>query len=187
MASIPDLCSSVTESLMKLCSTILLGNFSELSREKHRKQLIEGMLSNGRRTVEAFKFCHLLVSWANFTFEVLPPLLSSCQSELCKEHLRSDELKAIISILVDAILVDVSHGTTGLNLASKKGLLFFPKCGTKSGGAILPKFLGVLKMDELLPLAVEELYLVWGVLVCLPCMRYVSHWISLQHILLMCL
>ena len=76
-------------------------------------------------------------------------------------------------MLTEVIVSRSMANTSGLDLEGSKGLLFFPKCGTKTGGQILKAFLDNLEIDEDVLVEKERLSLIWVCLVCIPCIRWV--------------
>ena len=82
-------------------------------------------------------------------------------------------MKEVGLMLTEVIVSCSMANTSGLKLEGSKGLLFFPKCGTKTGGQILKAFLDNLEIDEDVLVEKERLSLIWVCLVCIPCIRWV--------------
>ena len=164
--------------LLELASTLLQTSFAELSREKHQKQLTLKVFNTVDSREQLFMFCRHLLMWKNFQRDVLPSLLNCCQEELLKG---SSKIQDIFLILTEVIVQNASTDSSGLDLGSLKGLLFFPKCGTRQGGKILRAFLDNITIDNKTLLDNSRLSLTWSVLLCIPCIRYVLTAVWYQH------
>ena len=161
---------SIAYPLLKLASTLLLVSFTELSRDQHHRQLTVKIFNMFDSLDHIVTFCRHLLPWENFKKDILPSLLSCCQSELQKT---SCNIQEIVQMLTEVILHSSSADSSGLELDRLKGLLFFPKCGTKQGGRILQAFLDNLMIHEEALMDKDRLALMWGSLVCIPCIRWV--------------
>ena len=159
----------ITAPLLQLTSTLLLGSFTEISRDRHQKLIISTVFTTVNDIKYIFTFCRHLLQWVHFQKDVLPLLLNCCQSEL----LKSSCDKEVVLMLTEVIVSRSMANTSGLNLEGSKGLLFFPKCGTKTGRQILKAFLDNLEIDEDVLVEKERLSLIWVCLVCIPCIRWV--------------
>lgn len=160
----------ITAPLLQLTSTLLLGSFTEISRDRHQKLIISAVFTTVNDIKYIFTFCRHLLQWVHFQKDVLPLLLNCCQSELLKS---SCDIKEVVLMLTEVIVSRSMANTSGLDLEGSKGLLFFPKCGTKTGGQILKAFLDNLEIDEDVLVEKERLSLIWVCLVCIPCIRWV--------------
>ena len=160
----------ITAPLLQLTSTLLLGSFTEISRDRHQKLIISTVFTTVNDIKYIFTFCRHLLQWVHFQKDVLPLLLNCCQSELLKS---SCDIKEVVLMLTEVIISRSMANTSGLDLEGSKGLLFFPKCGTKTGGQILKAFLDNLEIDEDVLVEKERLSLIWVCLVCIPCIRWV--------------
>ena len=160
----------ITYPLLKLASTLVLESFIELSRDRHHKQLTLKVFNTVDDLKQLFTFCRHLLPWQNFKKDLLPLLLNCCQSELLKG---SCNIQEVVLMLTEVIVHNATADTSGLELASLKGLLFFPKCGTKKGGQILQAFLDNLTIDTESLMDKSRLSLIWGTLLCIPCIRWV--------------
>lgn len=160
----------ITAPLLQLTSTLLVGSFTEISRDRHQKLIISAVFTTVNDIKYIFTFCRHLLQWVHFQKDVLPLLLSCCQSELLKS---SCDIKEVVLMLTEVIVSRSMANTSGLDLEGSKGLLFFPKCGTKTGGQILKAFLDNLEIDEDVLVEKERLSLIWVCLVCIPCIRWV--------------
>ena len=160
----------ITAPLLQLTSTLLLGSFTEISRDRHQKLIISTVFTTVNDIKYIFTFCRHLLQWVHFQKDVLPLLLNCCQSELLKT---SCDMKEVGLMLTEVIVSCSMANTSGLKLEGSKGLLFFPKCGTKTGGQILKAFLDNLEIDEDVLVEKERLSLIWVCLVCIPCIRWV--------------
>ena len=161
---------SITAPLLQLTSTLLLGSFPEISRDRHQKQIISTVFTTVDDIKYIFTFCRHLLQWVHFQKDVLPLLLNCCQSELLKT---SCDIQEVVVMLTEVIVRLSTANTSGFDLEGSKGLLFFPKCGTKKGEQILKAFLDNLKVDEDVLVEKERLSLIWVCLVCIPCIRWV--------------
>ena len=159
----------ITAPLLQLTSTLLVGSFTEISRDRHQKLIISAVFTMVNDIKYIFTFCRHLLQWVNFQKDVLPLLLNCCQSEL----LKSSCDKEVFLMLTEVIVSRSMANTSGLDLEGSKGLLFFPKCGTKTGRQILKAFLDNLEIDEDVLVEKERLSLIWVCLVCIPCIRWV--------------
>ena len=159
----------ITAPLLQLTSTLLVGSFTEISRDRHQKLIISAVFTMVNDIKYIFTFCRHLLQWVNFQKDVLPLLLNCCQSEL----LKSSCDKEVFLMLTEVIVSRSMANTSGLDLEGSKGLLFFPKCGTKTGGQILKAFLDNLEIDEDVLVEKGRLSLIWVCLVCIPCIRWV--------------
>ena len=160
----------ITAPLLQLTSTLLLGSFTEISRDRHQKLIIPTVFTTVNDIKYIFTFCRDLLQWVHFQKDVLPLLLNCCQSELLKS---SCDIKEVVLMLTEVIVSRSMANTSGLDLEGSKGLLFFPKCGTKTGGQILKAFLDNLEIDDDVLVEKERLSLIWVCLVCIPCIRWV--------------
>ena len=160
----------ITAALLQLTSTLLLGSFTEISRDRHQKQIISTVFTTVYDIKYIFTFCRYLLQWVNFQKDVLPSLLNCCQSELLKT---SCDIREVVLMLTEVIVSCSMANTSGVDLEGSKGLLFFPKCGTKTGRQILKAFLDNLAIDEDVLVGKERLSLIWVCLVCIPCIRWV--------------
>ena len=160
----------ITAPLLQLTSTLLLGSFTEISRDHHQKQIISTVVTTINDIKYIFTFCRYLLQWVNFQKDILPLLLNCCQSELLKS---SCDFKEVVLMLTEVIVSRSTAYASVLDLEGSKGLLFFPKCGTKKGGQILKAFLDNLEVDEIVLVEKERLSLIWVCLVCIPCIRWV--------------
>jgi len=158
----------ITSPLLELASTLLQASFTELSRDRFCKQLTLKVFNSVNSREQLFTFCRHVLKWENFQADVLPFLLNCCQEELLKG---SSKLEEVFLILTEVIVQNASRSEVGLDLGSLKGLIFFPKCGTKQGGKILRAFLDNLTLDDGTLLDKNRLCLIWSVLVCIPCIR----------------
>ena len=156
--------------LLKLASTLLLGSFTEFSIDRHYQQLTSKVFNTMDNFEQLFTFCRHLLQWENFQKHVLPLLLNRCQSELLKS---SCYIQEVVLMLTEVIVHSTTADISDLKLGSLKGVLFFPKCGSKEGGQILKAFLDNLKIDEDVLVDNGRLPLIWGTLVCIPCIRWV--------------
>ena len=162
---ISDLISSP---LLEFASTLLQASFTELSRDRHQKQLTVKIFNTLDSPEQLFTFCRHVLKWENFQRDVLPFLLNCCQEELLKG---SSKIPDVFLILTEVIIQSASVDSGGLDLGNLKGLLFFPKCGTKKGEKILRAFLDNLTIDNGTLMDKSRLSLIWSVLVCIPCIR----------------
>ena len=160
----------ITAPLLQLTSTLLVGSFTEISRDRHQKLIISAVFTTVNDIKYIFTFCRHLLQWVHFQKDVLPLLLNCCQSELLKS---SCDIKEVVLLLTEVIISRSMANTSGLDLEGSKGLLFFPKCGTKTGRQILKAFLDNLEIDEDVLVEKERLSLIWVCLVCIPCIRWV--------------
>ena len=160
----------IASSLFGLISTLLQTSSTELSRERHQKQLTSKVFKTIESQEQLFMFCRRLLKWEHFQRDALPSLLNFCQEELLKG---SSKIQDIILILTEVIFQTASADSSGLDLASLKGLLFFPKCGTRQGAKILKVFLDAVTIENKAVLDKSKLSLTWSSLVCIPCIRYV--------------
>lgn len=161
---------SVTYPLLKFVSTLLLGSFNGISRDRHHKQLISKVFNTVDSFEPLFTFCRHLLAWENFNKDILPSLLNCCQSELLKT---SCNIQEVVQMLTEVILHSIEADSSGLELGSLQGLLFFPKCGTKQGKQILQSLLDNLTADQDTLMDNSRLSVIWGTLVCIPCIRWV--------------
>ena len=159
----------IASSLFELISTLLQISSTELSRERHQKQLTSKVFKTIESQEQLFMFCRRLLKWEHFQRDALPSLLNFCQEELLKG---SSKIQDIILILTEVIFQTASADSR-LDLASLKGLLFFPKCGTRQGTKILKVFLDAVTIENKAVLDKSKLSLTWSSLVCIPCIRYV--------------
>lgn len=159
----------ITAPLLQLTSTLLVGSFTEISRDRHQKLIISAVFTMVNDIKYIFTFCRHLLQWVNFQKDVLPLLLNCCQSEL----LKSSCDKEVFLMLTEVIVSRSMANTSGLDLEGSKGSLFFPKCGTKTGGQILKAFLDNLEIDDDVLVEKERLSMIWVCLVCIPCIRWV--------------
>lgn len=165
-------CTAALSSTLVLSATLLLANFPELDCEKHRKKIITNSFLISHPLREILNFSRLLFEWPNFKEEILPPLLNVCQSYLMKKLTETD-FEEIVLVLTQVVLnfsksSDMSYG---LDLVSQQGLLFLPKCASKQGKVMMEHFVDALKSEKDEKFDDHSLTLVWGVLVCLPCIR----------------
>lgn len=160
----------IASSLFGLISTLLQTSSTELSRERHQKQLTSKVFKTIESQEQLFMFCRRLLKWEHFQRDALPSLLNFCQGELLKG---SSKIQDIILILTEVIFQTASADSSGLDLAPLKGLLFFPKCGTRQGAKILKVFLDAVTIENKAVLDKSKLSLTWSSLVCIPCIRYV--------------
>lgn len=160
----------IASSLFELISTLLQTSSTELSRERHQKQLTLKVFKAIKSQEQLFMFCRHLLKWEHFQRDALPSLLNFCQEELLKG---SSKIQDIILILTEVIFQTASADSSGLDLARLKGLLFFPKCGTRQGAKILKVFLDAVTIENKVVLDKSKLSLTWSSLVCIPCIRYV--------------
>jgi len=160
----------ITYPLLKIASSLLLGSFTGLSRDRHHKQLTLKIFNMVDGLEQLFTFCRHLLPWENFKKDILPLLLNRCQTELLKSSCKFQE---VVLMLTEIIVHSTTADSTGLELGSLKGLIFFPKCGTKQGGQILQAFLDNLTIDGDILMDENRLSLIWGTLVCIPCIRWV--------------
>lgn len=158
----------IAPSLLELASTLLQASFTELSRDRFRKQLTLKVFNSVNSREQLFTFCRHVLKWENFQADVLPFLLNCCQEELLKGSSIVDD---IFLILTEFVVQNASMSEGSLDLGSMKGMIFFPKCGTKKGGKILGAFLDNLTLDDDTLLDKNRLCLIWSILVCLPCIR----------------
>lgn len=164
-----DFISDVIASpLLELASTLLQASFTELSRDRFQKQLALKVFNAVNSREQLFTFCRRVLKWENFQGEVLPFLLNCCQEELLKG---SSKLQEVFLILTEFIVENASMNKGGLDLGNLKGVIFFPKCGTKQGGKILWAFLDNVALDDGTLLDKSRLCLIWSILVCIPCIR----------------
>lgn len=161
---------SIAYPLLKLASTLQLESFIELSTDRHHKQLTVKVFNTFDSLAHIFTFCKHLLPWENFKKDILPSLLNCCQSELQKT---SCNIQEIVQMLTEVILRSSTADSSGLELGRLKDLLFFPKCGTKQGGQILQAFLDNLMIHDEALMDKDRLSLMWGTLVCIPCIRWV--------------
>ena len=154
--------------LLKLSSSLLLSSFTELSGQCFNKEVISTIFNKVHELPKVFTFCRNLLHWENFRSEVFPFLLTCCQDELLKD---SCNLKDVFFMLTEVVVNSSATDSCGLDLETQKGLLFSPKCGTKHGGKILQAFLGNLVATDDHLLDSNWLSLMWGCLVCIPCIR----------------
>lgn len=171
----------ITAPLLQLTSTLLLGSFTEISRDRHQKQIISTVFTTVNDNKLMFTFCRHLLQWVNFQKDVLPLLLNCCQSELLKS---SCDFKEVVLMLTEVIVSRSTASTSVLDLEGSKGLLFFPKCGTKKGGQILKALLDNLEVDQDVLVEKKRLSLIWVCLVCIPCIRWVVIVMIIQGIYL---
>lgn len=156
--------------LLELASTLLQASFSGLPRDHHQKQLTVKIFNTLENHEQLFIFCRHVLKWEYFQRDVLPFLLTSCQEELLKGSSKSQEVFLILTeVIVQSTLVNKG----GLHLGNSKGLLFFPKCGTKKGEKILRAFLDKVRIEDSTFLDKSSLSSIWSVLVCIPCIRQV--------------
>lgn len=158
----------IVSPLLELTSTLLQASFAELSRDRHQKQLTLKVFNTVDNREQLFLFCRHLLKWENFQKDVLPFLLNCCQEELLKG---SSKIQEVFVILTEVIVHNTSLSSDGLDLGNLKGLLFFPKCGTKQGAKILRAFLDNVTIDGKTFLDKGRLSLIWSILVCIPCIR----------------
>ena len=164
-----DFTSGVIASpLLELASTLLQASFTELSKDRFQKQLTLKVFNSVNSREQLFTFCKHVLKWENFQTDVLPFLLNCCQEELLKG---SSKLEEVFLILTEVIVQNAPRSEGGLDLSSLKGMIFFPKCGTKQGGKILQAFLDNLTLDDGTLLDKNRLCLIWSSLVCIPCIR----------------
>lgn len=162
-----DFTSDVIASpLLELASTLLQTSFTELSKDRFQKQLTLKVFNSVNSREQLFTFCKHVLKWENFQTDVLPFLLNCCQEELLKG---SSKLEEVFLILTEVIVQNAPRSEGGLDLSSLKGMIFFPKCGTKQGGKILQAFLDNLTLDDGTLLDKNRLCLIWSILVCIPC------------------
>ena len=157
----------IASPLLELASTLLQASFTELSRDRFQKQLTLKVFNSVNSREQLFTFCKHVLKWENFQTDVLPFLLNCCQEELLKG---SSKLEEVFLILTEVIVQNALRSEGGLDLSSLKGMVFFPKCGTKQGGKVLRAFLDNLALDGTL-LDKNRLCLIWSILVCIPCIR----------------
>lgn len=163
----------VAEPLLKLSSSTLQANFSSLRLDIHIKDLITSIFhSNLAKPIEfplkdLFTFAKSLLKWSSFHHEILPKVLHTCQSKLYN-GLSNEDIKDIVLLLVEVVLSGIVDNEYGADVKSKHGLIYFPKCATKTGAKILDCLLECLVVGK-----EADLSLVWGVLIILPCLRWV--------------
>ena len=167
-----DLSTTALKSTLVLSARLLHANFPDLTYERQRRPIISGALKSNHPLNENFHFCQLLFDWPQFRIEVLPSLLNLCQTLLMKTPSET-EFEEIILMLV-LVVLNFSKSTdmdNGLDLTSQQGLLFFPKCASKQGEEIVKQFVHALKVEKVEKINDGSLALIWGILVCLPCIR----------------
>lgn len=158
----------ITSPLLKLASSLLLASFNEFPTDQHQKQLTSKVFD----TVDEFKplstFCRHLLPWQNFQEDILPLFLNRCQSVILKSPCNSLE---VVQLLAIVILYSCTADDGGLHLESKQDALIFPKCSAKQGAKISQFFLDNLNIHKDALVDDSRLALIWGVLVCLPCIK----------------
>lgn len=157
----------ITSPLLKLTSSLLLASFTEFPAD-HQKELTSKVFD----TVDEFKplatFCRHLLPWQNFQEDILPLCLNRCQSVILKSPCSSLE---VVQLLAVVTLYNCTADEGGLHLESKQDALFFPSCSAKQGAKMSKFFLDNLNIRQIALMDDSRLALIWGVLVCLPCIK----------------
>lgn len=158
----------ITTPLLKLASSLLLASFTKFPADQHQKQLTSKVFD----TVDDFKtlatFCRHLLPWQNFQEDVLPLCLNRCQSVILKSSCSSLE---VVQLLAVVILYSCTSDEGNLHLEGKQDAVFFPSCSAKQRAKMSKFFLDNLNIQQDALMDDSRLALIWGVLVCLPCIK----------------